>query len=239
MGVIQLVTTFENVSGLPEDRFQNVVHVAKATEPTGAEALTLAQTWEDFYNNAYAGMNVQVSSYISGVAQRGAGISSIAAYYSDDLSGQTPMGSPIATNTFSLGTNASGDDLPEEVAAVISYNGDLTDVPVSQVNPNPPPATIRPQSRRRGRLFVGPLEQTAGATVGGAFRPAAQFRTDATIAFKETAEAINAISGLTFVIWSRADEALYAAVAGYMDDAWDTQRRRGPDASTRTSFAIV
>lgn len=226
-------------SGLPEDVFENVVHysVEEADAPT--DLATAMQAFRDFYIVDGPGQSTFLGNYISETVQRTTDACEIRAYFQPDLTGVTPMGSPVGQLAFTMNPAATGSSLPEEVAAVISYNGDLSGVPVSITNPTPPPPTVRPQQRRRGRLYLGPLQANAGAEVTSEFRPSTAFRTDATAAFVTMAQAINALAqGETFGVWSKADAELYPAVAGYMDNAWDTQRRRGVDATTRTTFAI-
>lgn len=239
MGLYQLVATFESVTGLPEDRVQNVIHASCGVAADPAEYNPAMDAFRDFYIAQSPGASAALSNWMGQPLSRGSNLSSITTYFTDDASGATPLGSPVATLNFTLGGQAVGEDMAEEVAIVVSYNADLTDVPVTQTNPSPPPAIIRPQQRRRGRMYFGPLVAAVGTTVSGSTRPSATVRTDLTIAFKDLGDTLNAIAGVTFVVWSKADGALYPVVGGYVDDSFDTQRRRGPQATTRTTFTLA
>lgn len=238
-GVLRLVANLPHLSGLPEDNFQNVWHAEVAgSDPAGADITDACSAVAHFYDTDVGAMADTIGSRMSEVIDRGAGACSVTAYFSNDLTGVTPFGSPIGAVTFTLPAAISSNQIPEEVAIVVSMNGDLTDVPVTAANPSPPPAIIRPQQRRRGRIFVGPLGLNAGEETASRFQPAAGFRTDLGLAVKATYNEIVANTPYVLAVWSKADAATYPIVAGYVDNAWDTQRRRGLDASTRTTFTI-
>lgn len=237
---IQLVSRMQSVTGLPEDTVENVIHIGlESFAPDAGDITTWMTAFRDFYVTVGTGGVATPGSYLSESISRAANKCSILAYAITDLTGSTPMGSPIGSLTYSMVNAASGAAFPEEVAAVISYSADLTDVPITEPNPTPPPATIRPAQRRRGRLFFGPLQAQAGTDTGTQIRPASGFRIDIGVGLKKMANAINAVdSGAYFGVWSRADADVWEAVEGYVDDAWDTQRRRGLEATTRTTFTI-
>lgn len=237
----QLVARLPAFNGMPDETVENVFHVG-AADPwnDGAWNTPLMEAVRDFYTVVAAGATLTVGQYIGESVSRVTNAAQVLLYRNSTLDGTVPFGSPIASLSFTVPTAAAGDPYPEEVASVISYHADLTDVPVSIPNPTPPPATIRPAQRQRGRCYVGPLQVSAGVGGGNQSRPSATFRTNATEAFKELAETINAIDPtLYFGIWSKADAEVWQATAGWMDDAWDTQRRRGVEATTRTAFTIA
>lgn len=241
VAVLQMVTTLESTSALPKDNTQNVVNVALDTlVPTGTDILLALGYMATFYTSLATGQAGTLGSRISGTISRTTDACKVQGYLTDDLSGSTPIGSPVETVTFTMAAESATSDLPEEVAIVCSYHGDLTDVPVSQPNPTPPPAVIRPAQRRRGRLFLGPLNNAAGLTAGDGFwRPTSAFREDLGDAFKGLCTNIAAISADFAVgVWSKADQDVYPVVGGYVDDAWDTQRRRGVEATGRTTFTV-
>lgn len=237
--ITQLVARLPSLTGMPEDTCENVFHVGHETEPTALQIELCVEAVVEFYTVAAAGAVQDVGFYLNDVLDRTTDASSVLAYKTDDLSGATPFGSPVDQLSFTLGAQASGAPFPEEVACVVSYNGDLTNVAVSQANPSPPPATIRPAQRRRGRTFIGPLSAITGVEVSGRIRPTDQFRDDTLTNFKALADAINALLNCEFGVWSKADADFYRAVAAYMDDAWDTQRRRGPDPTDRQTRTIT
>ena len=239
-GVVQLVVSLGSTTELPEDTVQNVLNCGLTGVLAPGDVSTAMAAVRDFFNALAPGQTTDIANRINGSISRVANACTIEAYATLDLTGATPLGSPIDTLSFTMDPEGSSNDLPEEVAVVVSYNADLTNVPVTESNPSPPPATIRPQQRRRGRMFVGPLNQLAGTTSGtpNLFRPFSGFRVDLGAAFAGMATTINGTGGLELGIWSKADAEVFTAVGGYVDDAWDTQRRRGVAPTVRTSFSI-
>lgn len=237
LGAYQLVVKLSSVSSMPEDSVENVLHVGWDTI-VGYQDFIDATI--DFFNVAAPTASAPLATRISDSISRAANQCSVSVYEINDLTGATPMGSPVKVQTFTMGASDGTSPMPEEVATVISFNADLTNAPVSQVNPTPPPAFIRPQSRRRGRMYVGPLQISAGTDVGLVLRPSTNWIGDLGKAFKELAETVNAVApGDNYLgIWSRADAEVHEIIAGYVDNAWDTQRRRGLAPTSRTPFTI-
>lgn len=126
--------------------------------------------------------------------------------------------------TVSFGTVPSGTRLPSECAAVLSYRSGAATVGGGSLDP-----------RARGRLFIGPLSSIV-------MQDASQPDTILTQTF------VNALVGagdylrdqtdndLTWVQYSRLNDALANVTGGFVDNAFDTQRRRGSPASLRTGF---
>lgn len=236
--VVRLVSTLTSVTGFAADSCQNVIHVGAPNPITDTELTNLCEAFRDFYNNVATGAVEDLGNYISPSVSRAASACKIEAYFSADLDGSSPFGSPLKTLSFTLSDSGGGSPLPEEVAIVASFNGDLTDVPVSETNPTPPPATIRPASRRRGRLYFGPLNSTTLASVSGEPRPTSNVISDLADAMVQLAVDIAAVGNFYLGVWSQLDADVYEVVEGHIDDAWDTQRRRGNAPNVRTPFTI-
>lgn len=237
--ILQLVSRLPHVSGMAEDTVENVFNVGTDTEPDGALALAASALVAAFYTVTPTGAVQDLGFYISESISRTTNACSILTYKTDDLTGATPFGSPMGTLSFTMTPAAAGTPLPEEVSSVISYHADLTDVPVTMPNPSPPPAIIRPAQRRRGRVFVGPLTGITAVETANRVRPSDQFMDDSTYAFRDLATGIDGLSGVAKLgIWSKADGEHYPVTDCYMDNAWDTQRRRGPDPTSRVEKSI-
>jgi hypothetical protein len=86
-----------------------------------------------------------------------------------------------------------------------------------------------PQARRRGRVYVPWMQ--ASSNVDG--RPESTFVTLLAASFAEFHAAAIASANVNWVVWSPTDSAAYPVEAGWIDDAWDTQRRRGVSATYR------
>ena len=221
-------------SGLPEDAIVNDWAFRSNLPLTPSEAATLGlQGPGDFYRLG-ATLGDRVGSYIGSQVNRAA-THTIAVYKIGDLG----LGSPIVETAW-LGPTLpnSAVNLPTEVAGVLSFHGSLTDVPEEA-------GLIRPKARRRGRVFIGPLNEIA---ITGDVDPAPKLTTQFTAAMRSNATAMAdrvealAIGGgagtVRWCVWSRADETLYPVVGGWTDDAPDTQRRRGQEAQSRVVYTV-
>jgi hypothetical protein len=120
-----------------------------------------------------------------------------------------------------ISSGFSGVSGPAEISLVLSFQGD----PTSGVS----------QARRRGRLFIGPLGTLSTA------RPGANIRA----VWAAAGSAFIDITSATWVVYSPTLDALGATLLasateitnGWVDDAWDVQRRRGVSPTMRTTFS--
>lgn len=196
-------------SDLAEDRVVNTFHFI-STDPYATSVVDASNAVAAFYNLPYP--TNTVSGYLSPWVQRDAELR----FY--DLS--LPKNErPPTVVPLTLNPPASGNGgLPEEVAMVLTLNG------VGIVN-----------RRRRGRLYIGPLLDNVciNASDTEPARPSPAFIT--TLTGAANALRTSAPGTLTWVIRSSLPVENFVIIGGgYVDDAFDTQRRRGPDASTRT-----
>jgi len=115
---------------------------------------------------------------------------------------------------------------PDEVACCLSFEG----VPAAGVN----------QQRRRGRIFLGPLSYEAIGTVGveEVSRPSAVLATAILTAL--TAAQTQWGPKWEWVVNSpkTGRQSTVAVNRAWVDNAWDTQRRRGVDPSEKTYWGI-
>ena len=134
-----------------------------------------------------------------------------------DLPGLVPN-YPWAQTTFSLAAAPSGNPLPSEVAIALSFQGAKF--------------AGLPQARRRGRIYLGPLKTTAADTTG---RPAAGIRTSVATAAASLLSGLQAEAPpVNWSVWSQVDGDVVNITDGWIDDAFDTQRRRGVETTART-----
>lgn len=111
--------------------------------------------------------------------------------------------------------------LPAELAVCMSYKSAV----VSGV----------PAARRRGRLYLGPL---ATGVLDSSGMISSDTRTVVTGAATAFADDIGAVAGLTWELYSPTDDIMRRITSVYVDNAFDVQRRRGVDASARTTVVI-
>lgn len=134
-------------------------------------------------------------------------------------------GEPIGEKAFTLSAAGAGGtiDMPQEVAICASERS-ITD-------------TTLPRRRRTGRQYIGPWNLRAMHQGTGNPKPDA-----ATIlAVAESSEYLASQSGAgsDWVIYSRAAGAVSVIDYGWVDDEWDTQRRREIDATARTTWTTI
>jgi hypothetical protein len=209
----------EHRSGLPEDRVVN--NLAWAVGSTGLPSSTdlenLTVDISNFYNVVPSGHNA-LAGFIAPCISRTAFASKIKWY---DLTGHldgSAHGSPFATTEFTLSDAVSGaQGLPSEVAVCMSFRAGYGSDPEFA-------GSTRPRARDRGRIFLGPLTKSVCEEVTNS-------RVRVSQSFRETvidrAEALIASTTGAWSVWSRAAGTLDPVVAAWVDDAFDTQRRRG------------
>lgn len=168
---------------------------------------------EDLYCTKASGVTNALGAYIAETINRTA---LLQVYRIED----TPPRAPVAERTITLPTAIpSGSSMPAEVALACSFQGTR----VSGL----------PQARRRGRIFLGPLRVPGS---GSFVSPPSGMISDVTKQFAEMKAASDASTDYQWRIWSPTDGASVLIDNGWVDNAWDTQRRRGPRATSRTRW---
>lgn len=202
---------FQGPSGLPEDQFVTtyVFRNDNVLDRDGMfSAVETALT--NFWSDPAADDNDKLVKYIPDNFSGG----NIKLF---DL-GATPPRIPEETGLLSsIVPSGTMAPLPREVAVCLSYH------------------TGGPGPRNRGRIYLGPLTSQALETPAGA-APRVQTSLRTKIVDRATDMATNPSLECTWVLWSRANAATYQIVGGWVDDAFDTQRRRGAAPSSRTSW---
>lgn len=126
---------------------------------------------------------------------------------------------PVSEGTWALSANPTAAPLPPEVALCLSFQA--------------PKLSGFPQSRRRGRVYIGPLSVNALDSSG---RPSSAFVT----ALSGVGDGIIVASGATS--WNWAVHSSFSETTGlpvdngWVDNEFDTQRRRGREWTSRTVF---
>jgi len=216
---------FQGTSGFPRDRYTNdfVLNMSTAI-PNQAGADVMCDTIHDEFYAFLVGGNNLIETHYSNQIQRGTDKMTVTF---TDLTGHLDgvgLGSPDFVSTHDL-ANASGSPLPEEVSAVLSFKADTAGL--LEVS-----GSTRPKARRRGRLYLGPLNSgTIGTAGAGVFLA---------LAFQGTilGAASNFLDQVPeWSVWSRKDAAVHPVVDGWLDNAFDTQRRRGVRANGRTTWS--
>jgi len=221
---------FNTISGIVADQVVNTFLLNTLTEPGAPSEITDQVVFiQSFYNNNGAVSGKSVANYLGSMLSRAASAVTIKQYDVTNHLDGSAHGSPINVGHFTLTAPTAGFvDLPEEVACVLSYHSLLTNIPQEG------PGGIRPAARHRGRIYIGPLTSAALSSdvtthqtvVAPTFR---QTLVDAGAALLNLPDAL-------WVQWSRKGQFATSVHGGFVDDSFDTMRKRGPKARSRALF---
>lgn len=210
MTVLAIQHTFQGLSGLPRDRYVNTWHVIAATvPPTEPNLAGMVDDVKKFYEGGGA---TSITTYLSPWCN-GAG-RTVKIYNLDDPIPRVPIYEDVTAVALTV---FSGTGYPNEVACCLSFAG----------------ATLSgvPQGRRRGRVYIGPLNTTCGSiTPVGDSRPNPAFRTRMLDAAYQLDQQLFT-HGARWCVWSPTAQSAVAVSTMSVDDAFDTQRRRGMSAT--------
>lgn len=231
-----------HVSGFAEDTFVN--NFAVKTAPgwvgdgtdLGEVTFAIAQFWTHTNGGGF-----QVGDYISPGVSRVSQACRLKVY---DLTGHldgSPHGSPINEDGFTMPAASIGVIQPEEVALVLTLRADGWEEALVETSDGPDAGTAvdRPRQRFSGRIYVGPFHANANeADAASKARPKVELRTVMLDAIEKVQDDL-AIGGHTLGVWSRVGQGIVPITHAQVDNAWDTQRRRGVAPTIRTTRTLV
>lgn len=218
MPVARVKVTIPRASGIPADAVVNTFHFVNGEVgalSSGAATTILGQV-DQFYQHIDSNLSQLLGTGISAEV-----------YDVGDPEPRVPVLSQALTPL-----NLSAAVFPAEVALCLSWQAN----PVSGV----------PQGRRRGRVFLGPLAGTGITTVAsGDMRPSATLMDTildgAVLYLSEFAVGVDTFRLATYSETQHQELggggdpelATYPADQMWIDNAFDIQRRRGAEATTR------
>lgn len=211
-----------NDDGLPRDEVTNSLHFHKPESmPYATFVAGLGPAVASLYNTIGTGMTSKVSSYMSNANQTGSSQATVNMY-----DGSVPVHERIPTPfTFTLGAPTSGTDLPNEVALCLSFK---------RQEPG-----VGSFASQRGRIYIGPLSLSAITNGTSGPVPTSAFITDLVHAGINMKTAVRAIGdGADHCVFSPRLNKLFVVTSYWVDNAMDTQRRRGPRATSRTTLVF-
>src|SRR5215204_994633 len=212
-GVIRAQVVFQGVSLLPEDRFVNNFYFRTGVPgefPEETDYAAIDSQLVTFFNTTGPSGN-PVCKYMSSEIVKTTGTAQIRKYHLGEEKPREPH-----VTTWALGTTADSARLPHEVAVVGSFY------------------STRNIPRRRGRVYIGPLNLSALNQTTG--RPTDAFR----VAIIESMDRLSDAEGPTqWVTYSTVlvGGAFHDVTHGWCDNAMDTQRRRGVAGTSRSIFS--
>lgn len=253
--VVKAVCVFPHLSGLPKDTdevtFAFVSEDADGT--TLAGHLETAQVLQHFWNSANT--SHPIAWYLSSILDRTAGVARVDYYDVTAHLDGSAAGPPVVSAPFTLGAGDAGSfNLPAEDAAVITLyganrhaapvTGPVSSIPTphrAQVEGAPPTHSgrTRPKQSRTGRLYIGPLRTNALGYILEETYLKDTFVADLGVASGRLVSETEAIStgSPTWGVWSRKLGNVDTIVGGRIDNAVDTQRRRGVESTTRLAWS--
>jgi hypothetical protein len=224
-GIIRVQAILHGRSGLPEDRYITTWHfrtpLTGAVPPSdGAQEVhhdAAREKVREFFLVPPSTTGVSVRDYWSGVITRGPLALELRSYHLGDAEPRQPQ---ISRHDI-LGTAPSAS-LPSEVAVTMSFSGGVG------------------LPRQRGRVYIGPL--MAGGAVLNQSDQNGRPRVEDAMRLVLTQAALRMSGGgdtepARWVVYSPTNNSSVLVTRGFVDDAFDTQRRRGEEAVTRTSWS--
>lgn len=220
------VVTRRRFSGIERDDVVNTFHyLGPSGAPTSPQFGAWANHWKGF-------MDLFSPAYGSPCMGLGPEDVNITAWHLPVNQG--PLGAPVAILNTQVSNNSSSPPLPSEVAMCITLESDTAG------QPEHGPGGTRPASRRRNRKYLGPLatnivaqdlgtkEAIIGATVG-----------PQVAGWYITHMIENMVTdGWVAVTHSKVAWDAQPVLRVKIDDAFDTQRRRGNDPLLKTTDPV-
>ena len=215
MALYRVDVVFPMFTGLPRDIIQNTFHIV-STATIEAVAVNCADIWlSDFYKEVYADNSVDKVNYIQWANAK------VRVFNMDDPSPRIPW-----EENLDIGTSGSAaSTVPTEVAVVASFQSAGLPGEVYQ--------------RRYNRIYLGALLPAyLDASTTSTFPVIdAGFRNRIITAMTVLQSALSGPDN----VWVQLSMAggvprALPVIGGWVDDSPDTQRRRGVDATSRTTW---
>lgn len=179
----------------------------------------VAEWLEEFYVEPVGTRTV--GQFLSGVISRATDACRVEIY---DTTRPIPN-PPIHTHTFTLPSGGTTLNLPNEVAVCASFQA--------------PAVAGMPQARRRGRIYVGPLKTSVvEGDENDPPRPGGLFVDTLVGACERLAGHEGPSAGNRWIVWSTVNETGAVVTNGWVNNEFDTQRRRQPRESARDVWSI-
>lgn len=197
------------LSGMSEDQYVNNFYFL-ADDDKVAAADDIAAALIDFYDTP--GPAYPINAYYHPCVSN---LTTFKIYKMTDAKPREPL---VRTHT-TTATRANGQGIPEEAAICLSF---------SAASPHTP--------RRRGRVYIGPLN--VGVVEEDVSSKASYVKAAVRADFAAAAVRLSAHVDAGWLTHSSMAGGSFAeVVTGWIDDAFDTQRRRGQAARSRYTWA--
>lgn len=205
---MRVAITLKTTDGISANWMSNQWALTNTINPVEADFQEYTDCFQTFYQSISSIMAKPLTS-----------IGHIAKYI--DLDETVKPIYPVYEDTFDLAAVNSNAQLPSEVAMCLSYQAART----SGV----------PQASRRGRVYIG----TIASSAMDAGRPSTAAQTTLVNAGKALYDDLLLCTTPTaLTVWSDKLRQTGGIAEFWVDDAFDTQRRRGPKPTSRITVSI-
>jgi len=219
VSVLLVQMSFPSLDGVVKNGVANTFHFGTDGTDDDTDANLVADGVADFYRINGGGTTLPLRQWMAGHIDTHHARARV--YRLNDAEPRIP----IHDETYDLGANG-GDGLPSEVALVMSFKA----APVSGENPR----------NRRNRIYFGPLrEACTDLGANQIIRPIATLKE----ALRSAGERMLTIFGggggsPSWIVYSPTLGLTNtrAVASGWVDDAFDIQRRRGVQPTSRVTF---
>lgn len=234
MAILRATAAIASTSGELADNFVNVWHFEAPSPVTVGTCSTIGTALSGFY--------IAIGDYFSKCVVDGAAtaheivlanLTPGAPGSEDDLVSKVIWRTPFAIP--SVGSTMS--PLPEEVAIAMSFRASLIGFPEEAAG-----GTIRPASRRRGRVYLGPFAGPQVVDAAGEYcRVSVSASTAMLLAYSNLVGTVNdnADGGVQHVIYSPSNGVGNIVEHAWIDNAFDTVRSRGRKPTARVTTDLV
>lgn len=234
MALLRATVSLVDVGGLARDEAKNVWHFSTASGIDTNDMSEVGNALAAFYGGA-GGISQDLASSV----KRGvdtvhrvdfAEVTRGAPGESDDT--VSPI---ISTRPFAINVGGPVQPLPAELACCLSFRGNTLGVPEEQ-------GLIRPKSRLRGRIFIGPLGGALLELDNTTKRPkfTQAFRDRVITSYNALlAEIDDSPLEVSHVVYSRANASSAIVVNAHVDEEPDTIRRRGRKSEQRSVQTVI
>lgn len=219
----KVVAKIQVKSLVPRDAAQFDFHFQRPNTYTSTDVDHLRDDLDTFFNN--------IASKLSGAFATATSSLTYAWYNTPAVNGV--YGPPTDVRTSAAWLGGGSGNMPAELCAVLSLRADVTGIAEHGAG------GTRPRATRRNRIFLGPLYDGTAAINGttGTVNISSATRTQLTNAAVTLKTNSNA-HGWKWMVFSPTLWQQFEAVTAWCDDAYDIQRRRGPDTTARTVVTL-
>lgn len=250
--------TLPKASGVSRDAVQNSVAILFANTASNTDMDNATVEIAKLYNDTTTGQSV--AGNMSDELSRASNAVRVDWYHLLGHEDGSPHGSPVHTSLFTLANFTASQSYPSEVALCVTLLalGRASQPAEGPIDPSMPvpksaqhygaPSTFsgqtRPKQRYTGRMYLGPWNTDAGTEFVGPGLysvPTTGLVNAITSGVKVMTHGLLGISNpASLCVWSRrnaqlisVDQTVGAQIA-FVDNEWDTARRRRVAATTRT-----